>query len=553
MEREKLDNLDSILPPLVKYLKRRRILRKFLYSHEKFRDIERMEIIEQNAKNAIIDLNILYTTSDRIPDSRKYKLILYLQAKKHNQMALDLRQIKTIKDLDIYPLGKILVESSFQVLGFPFLLLEDLPNENIIHHLRISLGLRNSRAVGKRVNKYLQHRVWFRRRGQVLMEPGEKFIEILNCKELAFGLNNAVFEIVVHYFNAENQESTRIYILRIYPRNENLIKAQNESQNLQKIQDLDIPKAKFYLYEEDPSYIGYRFLILEKLPGQPVLETIHTFTQEETRQFLADLAKILGKLHNIRTKKFQSYYLNVKSTRRMIFSDYIFSEVAQVLKSFKDIKLHEEFHTDIKFLWKWFKGHKPLLRLSGYSFIHGDMRPSNIIVNGTKIAGLIDWEMSCYSDPAQDLGWTLFFFKLYKNLEKERGFFFEEYWKFCEKYDFEARVFFYEFLAAMKLYIYARANRRDNPEKYESNKNFFSRVEKAFPQYLQTVTYKLSEDPTSMPEIIFDEDTQREVIFHIKNILTESLQSDLEVFSPDFQEKLDNIAEKILQLFKEYI
>lgn len=547
-------DLDKLSLSLFNYLKNRLRWRKYLHSREKMGDIKELTLIEQNAKNAVFDVIISYISPDKIPASRRYKLIIYLNAKKHNQMALDLRQIKEITKLKIYPLGRILIEVSEHFIGYPFMLIEDLPQENVFKNIRTSLGLRNPLAVGKRIEKYLQHRVWFRKRGKNLMESGERYIQLKSCKELAFGLNNAVFEILVEYTDREEQKQIRPYILRVYPRNENLIKAQNESQNLLKIQHLDIPKAKFYLYEENISHIGYRFLILEKLIGQPVLETIHTFTQEQTRQFLADLAHILGKLHNIRTKKFQSYYLDPRSTRRMIFSDYIFSEVAQVLKSFKQMKLNEEFQTDIKFLWKWFKGHKPLLELPGYSFIHGDIRPSNIIVNETKISGLIDWEMSCYSDPAQDLGWTLFFFKLYKNLEKERGFFFQEYWKFCEKYDFEARVFFYEFIAATKLYIYARANHRDNPEKYETNQDFFSRVEKAFPQYLQTVTYnyKKSDDVNTLMDIIYDEDSRRELKFRIRQILADSFMSEINVFSPQIQEKLEKISEDIIQTLKDY-
>ncbi|RLI66240.1 MAG: hypothetical protein DRO88_02355 [Promethearchaeia archaeon] len=552
MEREEKIDVESLRLSLFKYFKKRSRWQKFLHFREKWRNIEQITIIEQNAKNAIFDLILAYNTIDKIPTSRKYKLILYLNAKKHNQMGIDLRQIKEIKSLQIYPLGKVLYETSDHFIGYPFLILEELPHENVFQNIRTNLGLRNSRAVGKRIEKYLQQRIWFRKRGQNLMAPGEKYLQMKTCNELAFGLNNAVFEFIVEYLDKEEQKQIRPFILRVYPRNENLIKAQNESQNLQKIQKLDIPKAKFYLYEENTDPLGYRFLILEKLVGQPVLETIHTFTPEQTRQFLADLAHILGKLHNIRTRKFQSYYLDPRSTRRMIFSDYIFSEVAQVLKSFKEMKLYEEFHTDIKFLWKWFKGHKPLLNLTGYSFIHGDIRPSNIIVNETKISGLIDWEMSCYSDPAQDLGWTLFFFKLYKNLEKERGYFFQEYWKFCEKYDFEARVFFYEFLAAMKLYIYARANRRDNPEKYKNNRDFFTRVEKAFPQYLQTVTYNINKEVNDMPDIIYDEDSQRELKFRIRQILSDYLASQMDVFLPEMQDKLEKISDEIIQMFKEY-
>ncbi|MHA1675442.1 MAG: phosphotransferase family protein [Promethearchaeota archaeon] len=551
-----IGDFDQFVIIVSDFIRRWGIKRKLMYPREKFREVGSIRLLDQNTKNAVYEVNIHYMTSQKIPEVRVFSLIVYFQTEKHNQLELDTAQLKEIKKLDIYPLGKQLLEPSPKKIGFPFILLENIPKENMMHNLRITLGLKNSRAVGKRLEHYLQKHILtqrFQKRGQLLVQPEEKFSRILDTYELALGLNNAVYTMKIEYLNSDDEVLTKDIILRVYPRNENLIKAQNEARNLQEIQDLDIPKAQFYLYEEDTSHIGYRFLILEKLPGKPVLETIHTFSLEQTRQFLADLARILGKLHNIRTKKFQSYYLDPKSTRKMTYSTYIYSEVSQVLKSFREMKLDEEYKADTKFLYKWFKGHKPLLALPGYSFTHGDLRPSNIIVNGYKISGLIDWEMSCYSDPAQDLGWTLFFFKLYRNLEKERGYFFEQYWKYCEKYDFEARVFFYEFVAAIKLFIYARANKRDNPEKYESNVNFFSRVEKTFPQYLETVTYKINEGGHDFTEMIFGEDSQKEVEFKIKTLLTDTFAKDLDTFNNEIKEKIDTIARDIVDMIIDYV
>ncbi|MHA1610807.1 MAG: phosphotransferase family protein [Promethearchaeota archaeon] len=551
-----IGDFDQFVKTFSEFIQRRGSRRKLLYSREKFREVGEINLVDQNAKNMVCEVSIHFMTRQKIPEIRKYTLVVYFQTDKHNQMDLDLAQIKEIKKLDIYPLGKQLIETSPQKIGFPFLILENMVKENMIHNLRITLGLRNSRAIGKRVDLYLQkHNIYkkFQKRGQILVKPEEKFNRVIEAYELALGLNNAVYNLKIQYWDTENEAQTKDLILRVYPRNENLIKAQNEARNLLEIKDLDIPKAQFYLYEEDTIHIGYRFLILEKLPGKPVLETIHTFSPEQTRQFLADLAKILGKLHNIRTKKFQSYYLDPKSTRRMTYSTYIYSEVSQVLKSFREMKLDEEYQADTKFLYKWFKGHKPLLALPGYSFTHGDLRPSNIIVDGYKISGLIDWEMSCYSDPAQDLGWTLFFFKLYRNLEKERGYFFEQYWKYCEKYDFEARVFFYEFVAAIKLFIYARANKQDNREKYDANANFFSRVEKTFPQYLETVTYKINEGGQDFSELIFGEDSQKEMEFKIRSLLTDTFAKDLDIFNDEIKEKMDKIATDIVDMINECV
>ena len=104
--------------------------------------------------------------------------------------------------------------------------------------------------------------------------------------------------------------------------------------------------------------------------------------------------------------------------------------------------------------------------------------------------GIIDWEMSCFSDPAQDLGWALFFFKLYDHLKTLRGFFFSQYWEKGEEFNIEARVYFYEVLAAIKIYTYTRSVQQNHPNKFKQNQDFFDRVLENFPKYLARITHQ---------------------------------------------------------------
>ncbi|MHA1473714.1 MAG: phosphotransferase [Promethearchaeota archaeon] len=344
--------------------------------------------------------------------------------------------------------------------------------------------------VENKIKKYLKRRKFFQRRGCILANEEEKFLGVRNVKELAFGLNNVVYNLNIEFKLKNKIFDNRDFILRIYPDNNNIKKPSNEAKRIRQIQNLKIPKAKIYFFEKNLKHLGYRFLILEKLEGSPILESIADFSATETQEFLADLARYLGTLHSIRSKVYDSYYLDDKITRKMTYASYILNEVKLTLKNFSDLKLDSELSVDTRYLYKWCRGHNPLLNLEEYSLTHGDIRPSNIIVNKHKIKGLIDWEMSCYSDPAQDIGWSLYFFTLYENLKGSRGFFFSEYWKACQKYDVEARVYFYEVIVALKLYIYARWTEINQPEKYSRNRDFFERVKIATPKYIERLTHR---------------------------------------------------------------
>ena len=291
-------------------------------------------------------------------------------------------------------------------------------------------------------------------------------------------------------FKKHSQIQNRDYILRVYPDNDNDFKPKKEHSRLVEIQKYDISTAEVYIFENKLDALGNRFLILEKLNGIPVQENVQDFTKEETKEFLAELARYLGTIHGKRSKNFEYSFPKEIFKQKISFPDYILMEANEYLKTFSELKLDQKYKVDTKYLYKWLMGHKPLLEIKEFSLIHGDVRPSNIIVNKTKITGLIDWEMSNLCDPAWDIGWSLFFFKLYDNLKTNRDFFFNEYWKCCEKYDIEARVYFYEFLAALKILTYTKSVEAYQKEKYDANKDFFTRVVRIFPKYISTVTHK---------------------------------------------------------------
>ncbi|MHA1369380.1 MAG: phosphotransferase family protein [Promethearchaeota archaeon] len=349
--------------------------------------------------------------------------------------------------------------------------------------------LQDLNYVRNRINQYLRSG-FFKKKGNLLLRPGEKFKQVTLIKPLALGLNNAVYSIRVDYKYRGKGISKRDYILRAFPNNNDVYKARNEAARMMQIQHLQIPKPALYIYEDKLNVLGYRFMIMEKISGKSVLETVEHLNRQQILSFLADLAKFLGILHMVRSNKWDSYYLEKKRLKGMSFGDYILSEVNNILQGFANMKLDFRHQVDTRYLYKWFQGHKPLLQLNGYSLIHGDVRPSNIIVEENKITGVIDWEMCCFGDPAQDLGWTLFFFNLYEHLKRERGFFFDEYWKYCSRFDFEARVYFYEFLAAIKMYTYVKMTERVNPQKAADNREFFNRVKNGFPKYIKRVTHR---------------------------------------------------------------
>ncbi|MHA1745264.1 MAG: phosphotransferase family protein [Promethearchaeota archaeon] len=479
---------------LTRYLRHKHRFKK-LISQKKIRKksilhgLKEFQIIGYDGNYTDYRFKLQLQKNSRISSTSFFYLSIYIDNSSLELLQQDKEHITEINKLKIYPLGKLLIEDNLKSIGYRFIIAEQVPNRHTLNDIREPLGLSNARAVQMRINRYLQKH----NTGQKLMQNGEIYSSISSLQELTFGLNNAVYLMNLEYFHKKTLQAGpafRDYILRVYPMNENRLKSQNEANRYREVEKIDVPAPKMYLYEDGLDALGFRFLILAKVSGTSVLESITSFQGNQTKEFLADLAHNLGVLHSIRSKSYDSYYLDHKRTKKYSFASYLLMEVNNTIKNFQKMGLDEELDVDLGYLYKWFKGYRPLFQLTAFSLVHGDIRPSNIITEGSRIQGLIDWEMSCYSDPAQDIGWSLFFFKLYDNFKDLRGYFFSEYWKACKKYDIEVRVTFFEVLAALKLYIYARYTEKNQPAKFEHNNDFFQRVIDLVPRYIDQVTHR---------------------------------------------------------------
>src|SRR6056297_403392 len=224
--------------------------------------------------------------------------------------------------------------------------------------------------VKKQLREYLDKGFLWWKKGRKLTHKGEKYLNLIGVEKLAAGLNNLTYSFTIEYRTKQKDIGNRDYILRIVDYR-NVHKVENEVDRMSQAEELDIPMPDLYIYEDKSDFLQGPFIIMEKIEGLPVMEVIHTFTHKQTKKFLSDLAHALGVLHNVRIDKWDSYYLNKKHLRERLgrrhdFSDYIMHEIKQILRRFKKLQLDKHHNLDIQYLYKWFKGHSPLLGIEVY-------------------------------------------------------------------------------------------------------------------------------------------------------------------------------------------
>jgi aminoglycoside phosphotransferase (APT) family kinase protein len=313
-----------------------------------------------------------------------------------------------------------------------------------------------------------------------LIPRNAKLLTIKPLERIQSGMSNKVFfwDIV---FDLSGQEIRKSVVLRIYPEKHDPLKPQREFRKLGRLQDAPIPVPKPYIIEINPNVLGYPFSIIERIPGITAEVAIKRFTPEDTQKFISGLAQYLVNLHNFRFKNFGVETPEGIIKEEIPYDKFILNDINRSLEFLRKAGYY------ITPLGKWFMSFKKQLKLKRFSLIHGDPQPRNVMVQGAKITGLIDWEYSRLGDPALDAGWALFFFSLYPELEPYRHDFYNSYHNRIKLPDIGNRIFFYEVYTASRMMAFAVSTRDHSQDKFKESGAFLRKIQEAFFKYEQKV------------------------------------------------------------------
>lgn len=171
----------------------------------------------------------------------------------------------------------------------------------------------------------------------------------------------------------------------------------------------DIPVAKIFYSE---SIDNHYFLVQEMLPGEVAgtrkivkNKVIDTWYNNSTN-LKNNIENIIYSINNINIKGYGRLYVDNGEVygKHTSWVDFLDKEIN--LWCGHIAKLESKTGLDKK-LKEYFDGIKHELLIDNSYLIHGDLTsPSNILINGDKVTGLVDWEWSLSGDPAWEFAFN---------------------------------------------------------------------------------------------------------------------------------------------------
>ena len=212
--------------------------------------------------------------------------------------------------------------------------------------------------------------------------------KVSNLIRLSGGANRETWS-----FNASTEEKQHSLIMQIDREGMDRLNGtcERESRILQiaKLNGVPVPTVVTSGFSEDSG--NRSFSITEKMQGETIARKILRDTQwkKARENLIHDMAKALAAIHKIDRSQFEGIKLG---------------DIRDPLLSLESIyEALDDPHPTFDFAFRWLRANQP--EFSESTFVHGDFRLGNLLIDTSGLNAVLDWEIAQFGDPIQDLGW----------------------------------------------------------------------------------------------------------------------------------------------------
>ena len=206
-------------------------------------------------------------------------------------------------------------------------------------------------------------------------------VAVQNLRLLTGGASRSTYA-----FDAVTPNQCRRLILRTAPAAEHYAGMELEAATQRAAAEVGAPVPNIVVASDSAAPLGNPFLICDEVAGETIVRRIQRGLDDGGRaQLLTHCAAALADIHRARA-----------DTPGLAAQD----QLAEYRK-----RLDEMGDTTATFEWaiRWLAAHRP--PASPARLVHGDFRMGNLIVDGSNLAAVLDWELVHIGEIYEDLAW----------------------------------------------------------------------------------------------------------------------------------------------------
>lgn len=193
-------------------------------------------------------------------------------------------------------------------------------------------------------------------------------------------------------------DGTTPLVLRLYQGAHRDAEFRTEAGGLRDLYRLSYPVPEMFTTVEDENVLGAPFILMERLPGEPLGKVV-LGQPERIPQWIEKVASLLLRLHRLDWHKaFDSEVFDF-GTDPLEYAD---RQVKWWTR--RAATVHAERAVE-GFVWLRSNIYRTR-RATDLSLVHRDFHPNNLMANGERVTGVLDWGELAIADPAVDVGWT---------------------------------------------------------------------------------------------------------------------------------------------------
>lgn len=167
----------------------------------------------------------------------------------------------------------------------------------------------------------------------------------------------------------------------------------------QLLQDTGVPVPEVHWLETDPRWLERPFFVMGRLPGEASAQALVAGGFGDYAEAIAQQkVEILARIHNLDWQAMGIDFLDLPEGPDRCGD--------QEIDRWETIMREQalEPQPTLELALAWLRAHRPVAQR--VTLVHADYRTGNLLVDGDRITGVLDWEMVHLGDPLEDVAWV---------------------------------------------------------------------------------------------------------------------------------------------------